>query len=78
MGFMSLTDDTPIDYRFLNMDAKRFEPSELELNKAMGAVRGGTFMVIPNKDGQVLIAAGHGRERTFAAAIAMCRRLSDA
>lgn len=70
-----MNDDTPIVYRFLNMDAQRFESDEFALQKAVGS--GGLMRAIPSFGFDQVLIAGGGREFSETEAILLSRRLSQ-
>lgn len=62
-----------IDYRYFNMDTKRFVPGYQDLVQQVGP--GATMRCVTNNVGQVLYAAGQ-REFSQCCMILTCRRLS--
>jgi hypothetical protein len=68
-----LTSDTPIDYRYLNMDTNQFVPNYQELIKQVGP--GAILRAASNELGQVLYAAGQ-TAFSQSSMVLTCRRLT--
>jgi hypothetical protein len=65
---------SPIDYRYLNMDAEQFEENMVELVKSIG--KGAKLVSAENfTANQILIAGGH-KKFGKVDAIQLCRKLS--
>lgn len=69
----NMNDLEEIDYRYLNIDTKKFHPSQAELVESIGEC--GFIRAISNLHGQVLYAASN-EYFSECAAILTCRRLT--
>ena len=72
--YTEIDPNTPIEYKYLNIDKEKFYKTEQELVMSVG--KGGTVRVIPNWEYNQALYAASRRYFTEVEAIMTCRNLN--